>query len=76
MNYAKEYEREAEKISSEKKLARLIELVEGDSKKLRTALNYAISAKLSEDEQMELLLGIIKEKEEILDATLNYLKKA
>nr|QBN22532.1 hypothetical protein [uncultured archaeon] len=76
MKQVGEYKESAEERSKEEKLKELLRIIERDPKKIKTAFKYAISAKLSTHEQMGLLLEIVKEKEEVLDATLSYLKKA
>lgn len=76
MSYVGKYERSAKRRSKEEKLEELVRIVRNDPKKLRSAFKYATTANLTRNEQMGLLLEIVKEKEEVLDATLNYLKKA
>jgi len=71
-----EYKESAEERSKEEKLEELLEIVRDDPKKLKSAFKYAVAADLTRNEQMGLLLEIAKEKDEILDATLEYLKKA
>jgi len=76
MSYAERYERAAKEIPREEKLARLVELVKDDPKKLKTALKYAITARMSEEKQRELLFDLVREDEKVLDVVLRFVEKA
>ena len=76
MKQVEEYRKSARKKNKGEKLEELLEIIKDDPKKIKTAFKYAVTAKLSTHEQIGLLLEIVKEKEEVLDATLEYLKKA
>jgi len=76
MRQVEEYKKSARRKSKDEKLEELLEIIGDDPEKTKTAFKYAVTAKLSPHEQIGLLLEIVKEKEKILDATLNYLRKA
>jgi len=76
MAYAERYERAAEEIPREEKIDRLFRLIGGDRRKLKSAVKYAVSAHLTEEEQTRLLREIVTAKERVLDSVLAFVERA
>lgn len=75
MSSVEEYRSTASSLSRREKLVRLINMVQHDPKQRKTALNYALSAQLTKEEEMALLLELVSD-DRVLDVVLAYIEKS